>query len=107
MWEANVGKGQNFGLTTPKPNCLSKKLACCCQKVWTAILGLYCASGIGPLHKVNGVAKERRPIERGGGRRAQSRNPTLPYPRVPMMMVAMMMIMTMTILRPEAGESTT
>ena len=66
MWEANVGKGQNFGLTTPKPNCLSKKLACCCQKVWTAILGLYCASGIGPLHKVNGVAKERRPIERGG-----------------------------------------
>jgi hypothetical protein len=37
MWEANVGKGQNFGLTTPKPNCLSKKLACCCQKVWTAI----------------------------------------------------------------------
>jgi hypothetical protein len=67
MWEANVGKGQNFGLTTPKPNCLSKKLACCCQKVWTAILGLYCASGIGPLHKVNGVAKERRPIERGRG----------------------------------------
>ena len=71
MWEANVGKGQNFGLTTPKPNCLSKKLACCCQKVWTAILGLYCASGIGPLHthstKVNDVAKERRPIERVGG----------------------------------------